>query len=316
MGADFKCRVISAQNRGAAHIEKLSCTELAGAGTARVVEVARVTFPPNNLNVVDINAKRRFLVAKYHGDRAKILGELRGIFKKTDGGKATEVLAMPDFSDVAVVSGGIYFAKPTHDIIWPQTGERTKQGDGFVWYAPDSSTVGNVLSKQQGNFFSGGYMLLDRQGRASLIRLQDVAELSDKRLLTKTGVEYNFIDYRLIVQSNVVLVANGTEDVNQDVTRNAVAALSVLQNGNLSLIVAAELGKRSVGFGFTLKEFGELLAGWGVRYAINLDGGPSAQFAVRKQNCQNVQKPELCVEDLIRHTDPKNPMPQVFSVSQ
>lgn len=81
-------------------------------------------------------------------------------------------------------------------------------------------------------------------------------------------------------------------------------------------MVAAELGKPSKGYGLTHKEFGELLVDLGSRYAINLDGGPSAQFAIRKKNCQNVRSPELCTEDLIRHTDPKSPMPQVFSVSK
>lgn len=316
VGTNFTCTVISTQNNGAAHVETLSCKASTDTGTIRVIEVARVSFPPKKLNVVDINARRRFLVEKYHDDRKKILSELHGIFKKSDGGRAAEVLAMPDFSDVAVVTGGIYFADPTHDIFWPQTNETTKQGDGLVWYAPDPRRQGNILSTQQGNFVSGGYMLLDHQGHASVIRLKNVAELNDKKLLTTTGAEYKFDDYRLIVQSNVILVADGTEDGNQNETRNAVAALSVQQDGTLSLVVAAEPGQPSNGFGLTHKEFGELLAKWDSRYAINLDGGPSAQFAVRRQGCQYVESPELCVEDLIHHTDPTNPMPQTFTVSK
>lgn len=316
MADDFTCRVVSVQDQGAAHIEKLSCNLSLDSDSTRVVEVARVTFSPEKLNVVDINARRRFLVGKHHGDKNKIVAELKDFFRSPVGGKATEVLAMSDFSDVAVVTGGIYFADSTHDIIWPQTGETTKQGDGFVWYRPDPNRQGHVLSEQQGNFVSGGYLLLNPKGQALLIRLRNVERLSDTQLQTAAGEAYNFDDYRFIIQSNMVLVDNGIEDENQNTQRNAVAALSVQQDGKLSLVAAAEPGKPSNGFGLTHKEFGELLVELGSRYAINLDGGPSAQFAIRKENCQNVQSPELCIEDLIHHTDPTNPMPQVFLVSK
>lgn len=315
MADDFTCRVVSVQDQGAAHIETLSCAISSGSGASRVVEVARVTFPPENLNLVDINARRRFLVEKYHGDRSKIVAELRGFFKNPDGGRAMEVLAMPDFADVAVVTGGIYFADTAHDRYWPQTGETTKQGDGFVWYRPNPNKQGYVLSVQQGNFVSGGYLLFNPEGQVSLMRLGDVERFSDTQLKTTTAAVYNFDDYRLIVQSNIILVANGQEDGNQNVSQNAVAALSVQNDRTISLVVAAAPGKPSTGYGLTHKEFGELLVDLGSHYAINLDGGPSAQFAVRKEHCQNVQSPELCTEDLVRHTDPKNPMPLVFSVS-
>lgn len=315
MADDFTCRVVLAQDQGAAHIETLSCTGSSDSGAARVVEAARVTFPPEKLNLVDINAKRRFLVGKYHGDRSAIVAELRGSFRNPAGGRATEFLAMTDFADVAVVTGGIYFADTAHDRYWPQTGETIKQGDGFVWYQPDPNRQGEVLSEQQGNFVSGGYLLLTPKGQTSLIRLGDVGVLSSTQLQTTTGVLHDFDDYRLIVQSNIILVADGQEDGNQDVTPNAVAALSVQNDGTLSLVVAAEPGMPSTGYGLTHKEFGELLVHLGSRYAINLDGGPSAQFAVKKENCQNVQSPESCMDDLIHHTDPKNPMPQVFAVS-
>lgn len=152
MADDFTCRVISAQDQGAAHIETLSCAPSTDSGETRIVEIVRVTFPPEKLNLVDINAKRRFLVGKYHGDRNKIAAGLRDFFKDPAGGKATDVLAMPDFADVAVVTGGIYFVDTAHDRYWPQTGETTKQADGFVWYQPDPNSQGYVLSEQQGNF--------------------------------------------------------------------------------------------------------------------------------------------------------------------
>lgn len=61
MAEDFTCRVISAQDQGAAHIETLSCAPSTDSGETRIVEIARVTFPPEKLNLVDINAKRQWL---------------------------------------------------------------------------------------------------------------------------------------------------------------------------------------------------------------------------------------------------------------
>ena len=305
MASDFTCSVTSVRDQGAAHIEQLTCTEVTSDSsliTPRNVEVARVIFPPEKLNLLDINARRRFLVSKNHGDKAQILSELQGIFRNTEGGKATEALAMSSLAEVAVVTGGIYFASSEHDRQWPQTGETTRQGDGFVWFKPDEKRQGFVLSEQQGNFTSGGYLLLDFKGNALLVRLGQMLPPTD--------------DYRLIAQSNIVLVANGQEDGNGDKTKNAVAALSAQQDGTLSLIVAAEPGKASNGFGLTQKEFGQLLVSLGSRYAINLDGGPSAQFAVRKEGCQNMQSSGTCVENLIHNSDETNRMPQLFSVSK
>ncbi len=305
MASDFKCSVTSARDRGSVHIEQLSCAELpSGSSKAevRTVEVVRVTFPPEKLNLIDINAKRRFLVAKYHDDKTKILAELRGIFGNTDGGTATEALAMPDFKDIVAISGGIYFASPTRN--WPQTGEKTRQGDGFVWYKPESNKKGYVLSEQMGNFTSGGYLLFDFQGHDSLVRSRQSPHLAADSLA----------GYRLIVQSNIVLVANGSEDGNADQDRYAVAALSAQKDGKLSLVVAAEPGKSSVGSGLTYNEFGNLLVRWGGKNAINLDGGPSAQIAVRKENCQDTQNPQKCIANLIHHTDNTNRMPQLFAV--
>lgn len=301
MNTSFTCSVVSAQDQGRAHIETLSCRD-----ATRAIEVARVSFPPAKLNVIDINAKRRFLAAKYHGNKAKILGALEGIFKNAGGGQAAQALTMPDLADVAVITGGIYFAGPL--LNWPQTGEQTRQGDGFVWYKPDPKKMGHVLSEQLGNFISGGYLLIDFKGNGSLKRLS-------AGKLQKDAADF-LKDYRLIIQSNLILVDNGKEDGNSDQARHALAALSVQQDGNLSLVVAAAPGKPSNGFGFSYKEFGELLVSWGSRYAINLDGGPSAQMAVRKAGCKNTKNPEACVESLIHHSDETNRMPQLFSVSK
>ena len=254
--------------------------------------------------MIDINARRRVLVEKYHGNTAKILGNLRGFFKSAVGGTAVEVLSMPAFRDVAVVVGGVYFASPENDKSWPNIDEKTHQGDGLIWYKPDPKKKGHVLSEQQGNFTSGGYLSLDFQGRASLTRLRDMK-------LQDTPMDH----YRIIVQSNLILVDNGQEDGNSNGSRNAVAALSTQSDGTLSLVVAAEQDKPSNGNGFTPKEFGDLLVKWGSKFAINLDGGPSTQFAVRGKNCKN-KNPQSCIMDLIHHTDPTNPMSQVFSVSK
>lgn len=309
MASDFTCSVTSSRDQGPVHLEQLLCTEAVSSpskGVPRTIEVVRTTFPPEKLNVIDINAKRRFLVANHHGDKAKVLAELRGIFGNTDGGTAAEALAMPDFSDAVIVAGGIYFASALRH--WPQTGEQTRQGDGFVWYQPDPNKQGSVLSEQQGNFTSGGYFLIDFAGKAALTRLN-----AGKPQKSAAG---SFNGYRLIVQSNIILVAGGREDGNADGSKNAVAALSAQQDGMLSLVVAAEPGKSSVGFGLTPREFGNLLVRWGSNYAINLDGGPSAQIAMRKKGCHNTLKPKSCIDDLIHHSDATNRMPLLFSVSQ
>lgn len=305
MASHFTCSVTSAQTQGSVLIETLLCTKPASDGTnsVRIVEVARATFSPEKLNVIDINAKRRVLTNIYQGDRAKILSELSGIFKSTDGGTAAQALAMPDFSNSAVVVGGIYFASAANDFIWYQTGEKTKQADGFVWYKPDQKKEGHVLSTQHGNFTSGGYLRFDFEGHASIAREAPPA----------TG---DFLRaYRLIVQSNIVLVDNGQEYGNPDKKRQAVAALSAQRDGNVSLVVAAEPQKPSNGSGFTYKEFGEFLVDGGSLYAINLDGGPSVQFAKRKENCDSPENPS-CIENLVHHTDVVNPMPQLFSVTK
>lgn len=296
MGTDFTCRVTAASDQGQLHFETLSCTESTGTDTPRVVDVVSVSFPPEKLNVVDINAKRRFWAEKYQDDGSKIAAELKGPFKNPAGGRATDFLAMPDFAEAAVVTGGIYFADAAHDRSWPQTGETTKQADGFVWYKPDPKREGQCLSEPHGKFTSGGYLFVDSHGKSTLARVS-----------SQPTPPTELDDYRLVVQSNIILVANGSEDANQNKSRHALAALSAQKDGALRLVVAAEPGKPSNGFGLTHQEFGDLLASQGSLHAINLDGGPSAQFAVRKDSV---------TEDLIHHTDPKNPMPQVFSVSR
>src|SRR3989338_6908832 len=119
MASDFTCSVTMVQDQGSIHIEQLRCVEASNVSvTRRTVEVARVTFPPEKLHLIDINAKRRFLIGKYHDDKEKIRSELRGIFSNIGGGRAVEALAMPDFQDVTVIVGGIYFTKSIDDRVW------------------------------------------------------------------------------------------------------------------------------------------------------------------------------------------------------
>lgn len=304
MASDFTCNTTSSEIQSSVSIEVLTCTEdlhsRDNIQTPRTIEIMRATFVADRLNIIDINAKRRFLTSKHHGNRDRILADLHGIFANPDGGTAQELLRMSEFADLAVVTGGIYFSNVKKS--WPETNETTLQGDGFVWFKPDRHKAGSVLSEQQGNFTTGGYLMIGTDNTTSLLRLNAATPFAA------------LDEQRLVIQSNMILVADGKEDGNPDNHRNAVAALSAQRDGTLSLTVAAEPGKPSNGFGFTHKEFGEQLAKWGSQNAINLDGGPSAQFAVRQKNCTH--NSESCVDDLVDHTDETNRMPQLFTVSK
>lgn len=310
MSDDFQCRVVSHSQTGVVEVEQQSCSEIPVAGSTdapRTIEVVQAIFPPEKLNVIDINAKRRYLIAQGF-DKNGIRTRLGGIFANPKGGTAEEALAMPDFSGSSVIAGGIYFANTLHD--WPQTGEETRQGDGFVYFKPDPFKQGNVLSEEEGHFTSGGTLFVTPQGETRLVRKSQI------EMEKKSPPDVDLNNYRLVVQSNLILVADGAEDHNRDDARSAVSALSVQKDGRLSLVVAYEPEKPTTGFGLTPQEFGRLLVDWGSVSAINLDGGPSVQFSVRKPGCNNPEKPAACIEDLVRRAEGEfpNPMPQLFSV--
>jgi exopolysaccharide biosynthesis protein len=156
-----------------------------------------------------------------------------------------------------------------------------------------------LLSENIGQFTSGGFLLVDQKGNASIQRIAE------------WHAQQDYSAYRMIVQSNIILVHNGQEDQNSNFDRAARTALSIQKNGQLSVVVVHEKNKSKNGYGLTQKEFGDLLVALGSKEAINLDGGPSVQFAVRDPNCS--ADSSQCVEQWVPSPDD---MPQLFTVSK
>jgi len=272
-------------NVGSTYIERDTYRVADNTGQKHEIEVDRFICDPEKLNLVDINAMR------------SLRREMTGFLANPNGLTSDEILQTSGFSDTLVATGGIYFASVKKQ--WPN-GTQTRQGDGLVWYKPDPNREGRVLSENIGHFTSGGFLLVDQEGNGSI---QRIAEWNTQ--------QNNYDGYRMIVQSNVILVHDGKEDQNGNSDRDARTALSVQENGQVSVVVVHEKNKSKNGYGLTQKEFGDLLIALGSKEAINLDGGPSAQFAVRDPNCLAVG--HKCVEQWVSAPDD---MPQLFTVSK
>lgn len=271
---------------GSTHIESDTYVVTDKTGQKHEIQVDRFVCDPIKLNLIDVNAMKE-------------LGRsMTGSLANPNGLTSDEVLQTKGFSDCIVATGGIYFASTKKN--WPD-GTQTRQGDGLAWYKPDPNRQGRQLSENLGQFTSGGFLLIDQHGQGSLKRLGD----------WNVSSTMDYSAYRMIVQSNVILVHNGQEDHNSDTDRAARTALAVQNNGDLSIVVAHEKNTPKNDYGLTQKEFGDLLIAMGSREAINLDGGPSAQFAVRDPNCS--EGDGQCVEQWVPAPDD---MPQLFTVTQ
>lgn len=205
----------------------------------RDVHLVRATFQPAQLSIADNRNVR-----------------LQGLFRDPLGLRASELIAAAEFQAARLVAGGVYFDNPNPEV----AGDRRKPV-GFIYFHPKNGE-GRVIS-EVAPFESGGFLLFDQTGEATLVR-------RDHFFIAESDLPR----YRLIVQSNLILVADGKEDQNKDTTHHPRAALAVNEDGSLSLFAA----KQDLG----VKEFGDLLVAMGVRHAINLDGGPSVQLVERQ----------------------------------
>lgn len=267
------------------HIERDTYIVTDNKGQKHEIEVDRFICDPKKLNLADINAMRS-------------LGRnMTGSLADPNGLTSDELLQTNGFSDCLVATGGIYFASAKKQWL---DGTQTRQGDGLVWYKPDPNREGRLLSENIGNFASGGFLLVNQEGNGSVQREAQWNEQQN---------DYN--GYRMIVQSNVILVHNGQEDQNGNFDRAARTALSIQKNGQLSVVVVHEKNKSKNGYGLTQREFGDLLVALGSKEAINLDGGPSAQFAFKDPNCS--AESSGCVEQWVSNPDD---IPQLFTVSK
>ncbi|MBI1909658.1 MAG: phosphodiester glycosidase family protein [Deltaproteobacteria bacterium] len=279
-----------------------NCTIGDGDQPDKTVRFVQATFPLNTLSVFDMNIDRANTLSRLEkqfdveGFKALLTGRVAA---NPDGGTAVEVLK--ELPSAVLVVGGIYFATDDERISW-LGGDRTRQADGFVF-------DNGALSYERGNFESGGYLLFDQQGVPSFVPKKEFGfgDLNDK--FCSQGHCEPREKYRLVVQSNRVLVLDGHADENRDDVADFASALSANRDGSVSLTVAFEPGKEPNGSGPTPLEFAELLARHESRFAINLDGGPSTQLAFRHRSLG-------IPNDLVpRKAGSPNRMPQLFVVN-
>ncbi len=240
------------------------------------VDIVSVTFQPEQLYVVDINAKRKYLEDKgITGDAAQ--RQLSGIFANPLGGRADEVLAMPDFDSACVVSGGLLFDKKIVD------GVETSVTEPFLFFKPDQAN-GRVIAPPKYDYGSGGFLAIPVQGVTKLIRLRDFKwDEAAAQICERDDCE-SLTDYRLIVQSKPVLVSYDHQNKKAlndgglkltDITPRTALVANV--DGSLSIVCTDDA--------ITLDAFADTLLGMGgVMYALNLDGGPSTQLVVRQKS--------------------------------
>lgn len=214
---------------------------LHGGETPREAHVVRATFHPSQLSVTDNRDKK-----------------LQGLFAAPEGARARDLMAAAQLQSARVIAGGIYFGNPS-----PEAEDATRKPVGFVYFNP-AGGEGRVIS-EAAPFETGGFLFLDQTGQAKLVRRNAFAP-----------AETDMPRYRLIIQSNLILVADGKEDQNKDTTHHPRSALAVNEDGALSLFAV----KENLG----VKEFGDILVKMGVRHAINLDGGPSVQMVERQKD--------------------------------
>ncbi|MBX7147705.1 phosphodiester glycosidase family protein [bacterium] len=259
---------------------------------AERAHVVSVTTTIDKLAVVDINAKRAYLKEKgFTG--AELQGKLNGIFANPLGGSADEVLAMADFASAQVVAGGMYFGEGGSPV--------ARWTDAFLFFKPGAQQ-GRVIAPTNDHYTSGGYLMFDMAGHASLIRKNDFKYEASSHQVCQQAQCTSIEDYRLIVQSNVILVADGKEDKNPDPREATRSALVANIDGSVSIV--------ATGTPITLAQFGDLLVKMGALHAVNLDGGPSLQMAQRKA--------DGTIEKLIGWSANKSPnkMPSLFIVNQ
>lgn len=268
----------------------------------RSVVIVEASFQASQLEVADINddpelqkeAARLLAQCQKHSTQCPSslgLTALQGI-----------QLGTRAFADALLVSGGIYFSQKL-------TEHGTLQANGFVFFAPNPKQ-GRILSYEIDPFRGGGFLAFGRNGNPTLFRRSEFPYCFEKTPQTSCSKTLDPGHYRLIVESNVILVAPKDGVPKEDENNNKIAtsrfALSANSNGSVSLVVAYEAGKAMLSGGLTLREFGYLLVEGGSQFAINLDAGPSAQMEIRGQ-----PSPVKRIEG-----DAVNTMPQLFVVKK
>ena len=270
--------------------------------TERTVTILQATFAPKELEVVDIHKDSELLKA------LERKATPCGLKYCATGFKAAELFQIPGFSNADFIGGGIYFSAIPRTDAMASFNLETPQGAGFVFYNPKQNG-GAVLSHDVDRFTMGGYLTFAHSGKANLLRKKEFHVNEEEKAFCSDTLCEPLNQYRLVVQSNLVLVADGIEDQNNDKVLAARAALSADANGYISYVIAYEPNQNTLGRGVTLKEFGDLLVELGSQFAVNLDGGPSVQMALKGIN----KAPP--VDAVKRNPKEKaNPMPQFFVV--
>jgi len=223
------------------------------------ISATEVRFQPQNLNVFDANLKRKSLSTSGSSENGAL-----SLFKNPKGITADQLLTHPSFEDVTVVAGGMYFAEeiPPHRTV-----------DALLWFRPDSRYNGRLIEGINDSYVGGGFLMVDADGGTSLARKTDFSYDQENDSVCMGQVCQDIGAYRLIAQSNVILVANGEEDNNFHGNISARSALVTYANNEMGIVNVSE--------SITLAEFGHLLVKMGAKNAINLDGGPSVQMAQR-----------------------------------
>lgn len=236
------------------------------------VRAAEIKFQPNQLAVFDSNTPPSLL-----GFDSALSRLGTKIFENPQGTTAHQVLKSGLYPEALAVAGGIYYF---------ENGPESKAADAFLYYHPTEKNSGVLISPVNDDYLSGGYLMIDFGGVVTLVRKDDFEydeediensndddSITDQICLAANPFCFSLNDYRLIVQSNVILVADGQEDHNKEVESEAAprSALVAYADGLMGLVSVEE--------DITLAQFGDLLVLMGAWQAINLDGGPSLQLA-------------------------------------
>lgn len=230
----------------------------------RQIQATQVIFDANELNVFDVNLKRRSLQAM-----GQDVSDDSGIFLNEQGVNAYELINHPDFSSVTAVSGGMYFSKDY-------------RADAFLWFKPSERYSGRLLAAMNSEYSSGGFFAITSQGEVALTRRNDFSFDSEQGEVCLAEACQDIGAFRMIAQSNLILVKDGIEDGNLHSQISERSALVLYKNQSLGIVSTQDQ--------ITLAEFGHLLVKLNVQDAINLDGGPSTQLTTRRSQNAPVKK--------------------------